>query len=1135
MKLRDHLQRVWNSPAGVLPATGFLLLALVWTLLLTSASQAQAVKGALLGTISDTSGAAAAGATVTATETRTNISVNTVTNNDGNYVFANIKDGVYRVEATLKGFKKVVRDNVTVDVNTTVRVDLALQVGELTETVTIEAGAAAILQTDRADTGRLLESKQVSELPLGFNRNFQGLLITVPGATRPTRPHSQFFNSQDSLESKVNGQSRMSNNFQIEGVDDNEKTGLLQVYIPAADAIETVSIATSNFDAEFGRAGGAVSNVTLKSGTNDIHGSGFFFGNNNNGWLQAGDYFTHTTAPTHYRQAGATIGGPIKKNKLFYFGDYQYTTDTRGVVNRLVVPYPEWFGGNFSNSPTTIYDPATGNTTDGTGRTAFANKIIPSNRISPISKKLLSFLQAPNIPNAALGTPNFIFNEVFEKKTHAFDTKVNYNINEKNTLSYRFSFQQPKVFQPSAYGIYGGPNSGGGFGGTGTQNTISTAANYTRTFTPTLILEARFGISWYHNVAVSQADGLKTSTDVGIPGVNLDNFSSGLTTITISQFTGPVLGFVNSLPWDRGEKTYIGAGIITKLWGNHSLKFGEEGRHNRDLLTQLQDAGGVRGEFQFNGGRTAIPSDTAAQNGIANAFAAFLLDQPSLYRRDLKIFDKVGTQHYAFFTFAQDTWQATQKLTLNFGMRHEWYQPLIGLVDKGGLSNYNPLNNTELVAGYGDIPQNVGVKGTKKNFVLRSGAAYRLNEKTVIRGGYGGSIVPFPDNSYAFNFPVKQNNVFNPANNFVAVGSLATGFSTPSIFDIPSSGIIDASLPILRNSSLYYAPPTLREGKLHSYNVAFQRQLPWNFSVDAAYVGNVGRGILATLDLNAANALGLATVNATTGAYNDNPARPLFPTYGRTASVTTRVPTDTHYNSFQIKVDRRFTKGLLITSNYTLGRGISASGDDNGGISTPANPKLDVGRTGFDRTHSFSSSFVWQLPFASKTKGLVKAALDGWQYTGILVIQSGTPLDFTTDATNLHAPGNTQRPNLTGDIQILGGFGPGQLWLDKSVFQTPARALPGKNDPNATYAPFGQLTRNSTINGPGYWNLDSSIFKKFKFTERIGGEIRADVFNIFNHPNPGNPNTSVTAATFGQITGVASSSRQVRFGARVTF
>jgi len=1103
--------------AGLLP---LLMLCLFAT------GQAQAVKGSLLGTITDSGGAASAGATVTITETRTGISSNTTTNADGNYAFPNLKDGIYRVEATQKGFKKVVRESVIVDVNTTVRVDLDLPVGDVSESVTIAADAAPLLQTDRADTGRLLESKQVSELPLGFNRNFQGLLVTVPGATRPTRPHSQFFNSQDSLESKVNGQQRMSNNFQIEGIDDNEKTGLLQVLIPAADAIETVSISTSNFDAEFGRAGGAVSNVTLKSGTNDIHGSAFFFGNNNNGWLQAGDYFTHTTAPTHYRQAGATIGGPIKKNKLFYFGDYQYTTDTRGVVNRLVVPYNTWFGGDFSAAPTKIYDPATGNA-DGTGRTQFANNIIPANRISPITKKLLAFLQPPNIAGAALGTPNYVFNEVFTKKTHAFDTKINYNISERDVLSYRFSFQRPDVFQPSAYGIYGGPNSGGGFGGNGTQNTISTAANYTRTFSPTLILEARFGISWYHNVAVTAADGLKTSSDVGIPGVNLDNFSSGLTTINISGFTGPVLGFVNSLPWDRGEKTYQGNGILTKLRGNHSIKFGEEIRHNRDLLLQIQDQGGVRGQFSFNGGRTAIPSDTAAQNGIANAFASFLLDVPSGYSRDLKVLDQVGTKQYNYFAFVQDTWQVSQKMTLILGLRHEYYTPLVGLVDKGGLSNYNPSDNTERVAGYGSVPQNIGVKGTWKNFAVRSGISYRLNDKTVIRGGYGESIIPFPDNSYAFNFPVKQNNQFSAANSFAPIGSLATGFSTPSVFAIPDSGIIDASLAILKNSALYYAPPDLKEGKLHFYNASFQRQLPYNFSIDAAYVGNFGRGILANLDLNAANTLGTAAPG------NDNAARPFFPTYGRTASITQRVPTDAHYNSLQIKVDRRFTKGLLVTTNYTLARAITSSPDDNGTIDTPANPKLNIGRAGFDRTHSFTSSFVWQLPFASKTHGFVKAVLDGWQLTGILDIRSGTPLDFTTSATNLHAPGNTQRPNLTGDIKVLGNFGPGQLWLDTSVFQTPAATQTGTN--GVAYASFGQLSRNSTINGPGYWNIDNSIFKKFKFTERFGGEIRADLFNTLNHPSPGNPSTGVTSTTFGQITGVQSGSRQVRFSARVTF
>lgn len=1102
---------------------------------------AQAVKGSLLGTITDPSGAAAAGATVTITETRTNISSTTTTNADGNYVFANVKDGVYRVEASLKGFKKVIRDNVVVDVNTTVRVDLSLQVGEVSETVTIEASASApLLQTDRADTGRLLESKQITELPLGFNRNFQGLLVTVPGATKPSRPHSQFFNSQDSLESKVNGQSRLSNNFQIEGVDDNQKTGLLQVLIPAADAIETVSVVTSNFDAEFGRAGGAVSSVTLKSGTNNVHGSAFFFGNNNNGWLQAGDFFTHTTAPTHYRQAGGTLGGPIIKNKLFYFGDYQYTTDKLGSVQQHVVPYKEWYNGDFSKAATTIYDPLTTRTlADGTVvRDPFPGNMIPENRISPIAKKLLNFLTPPNAgpaPGSAnyfLGqVPNLIFNEVRVKTTHAFDTKINYNINEKNSLSYRFSYQRPEVFDPGTYGIYGGPTNGG-FAGTGTQNTISTAANYTRTFSPSLILEGRFGVSWYHNVAKSQAAGLKTSNEVGIPNINTDSFSDGLTQINISGFSGPVLGFSASLPWDRGETTWIGSGILTKLWGNHSFKFGAELRHNRDKLLQIQDNGGVRGSFAFNGNRTATSTDTKAQNGIANAFAAFLLDLPSSVGRDIKVIDEPGTQHYAFFSFAQDTWQVSQKLTLTLGLRHEYYQPLRGLVEKGGLSNYLPSNNTAIVAGYGDIGQSVGVKGAPwRNFVARLGVAYRLNDKTVIRAGYGGSVVPFPDNNYAFNFPVKQNNQFNAPNSFAPAGSMAVGFPAPIIFAVPSNGIIDASLPILKSSGVYYAPPDLHEGKLHSYNVAFQRQLWWGITAEAAYVGNVGRDILFNLDLNAANQLGKAT------AASDNPARPFFNLYGRTASITARVGKTTTYNSLQIKVDKRFSHGILFTNNYTFGRSVDYA-TDNGGIGTPADIRISRGRSDFDRTHAFVSSFVWQIPFAAKMHGLAKWALDGWQVTGILDIRSGTPLDFTTNNTLLHAPGNTQRANATGTPAVYGAsIRTGKPYFDTSVFSTPAATLTSTADPNLKYAPFGSVTRNSLINGPGYWNLDSSIFKKFKFTERIGGELRADIFNILNHPNPGNPSANLASTTFGQITGVSgiNGPRLIRFGTRVTF
>jgi len=1106
MNLRHLLKRVSRHLTcfDIPPLAIFVVL-----LVTTQGIYAQAVKGSLLGTITDSTGAAASNATVTITETRTNISNTATTNSSGNYVFSNLQDGLYRVEVSLSGFKRIVRENVEVKVNTTIRVDLALEVGNVSESVSVTA-EAPLLQTDRADTGRLLESRQVAQLPLGFNRNFQGLLVTVPGATRPTRPHSEFFNPQDSLESKVNGQSRMSNNFQIEGVNNNHKTGLLTVLIPAADAIESVSISTSNFDAELGSAGGAVSSVTLKSGTNDIHGSVWFFGNNEN--TRAREYFSGNKAPTRYRQLGVAVGGPILKNKLFYFGDYQYTNDKLGKVNRQIIPIQAWRNGDFSNAPTTIYDPATGNP-DGSGRTPIScggvvNVICPD-RISPIARKMLAFIPQPNITGAPLGQNNFIVNTVRARETHSFDAKINYQLSEKNQFAMRFSFQRPEIFDPGSYGVYGGP-ANDGFAGSGFQNVISSAVNYTRTFNPQLILEARVGVSWYENKALTQAAGLKTSEEVGIAGVNVNDSSDGLTRIQINGFTNPVIGFSPSLPWDRGETTTNITSTITRLWGNHTLKVGGEFRRNRDFLLQVQDQGGTRGRYIFGGAQTGLPTNTASLNGLANAFAAFLLDLPNSVGRDLTVIDEPGTRHWGFFSFVHDKWQVSQKVTLDLGLRHEYYNPHTSIVGKGGLSNYDINNNTLLISGYGNVPQGVGVNSYFWNFAPRLGVAYRFNDKTVARVGFGTSIIPFPDNRYAFNFPIKQNNQFNPPNQFAAAGSMAAGLPPPQVFDVPDNGIIPASTPILRDQGFFYVPPDLKEAKIHSWNFAFQRELFWGFSAEAAYVGNIGRGIIADFDLNAGMVPG-----------QDNAGRTFNQKFGKNASVRTWYPTDTSYHSLQVKIDRRFIRGLLVNASYTLGRARDFS-DDNGGIATPADPKLSEGPAGFDRKHSFVTSFVWDIPFARNTNRFVRWFLDGWQMSGIFSAQSGTPINLTASAATLRAPGNTQRPVLNGEPKVFGAIGQGSFYFDTSVFGPPPI--------NA----FSPLTRNASIRGPGYTNLDGSLFKRIRFTERIGGELRVDALNVTNTPNFNNPNGEFLNAQFGQVTG-AFGERLVRFGARITF
>jgi Carboxypeptidase regulatory-like domain len=1083
-----------------------------------STASAQAVTGTLLGNVNDSSGAAVPGATVTATEVQTNISRTAVSNETGYYIFSSLKDGSYTVQAELEGFKKVIRPDVRVDVNSTVRVDLVLEVGQLSEAVTVSAQTPA-LQTDRTDTGRIIESKQVTEMPLAFNRNFQGILVTVPGTTRPFRPHSQFFNSQDSLSTQVNGQSRLANNVQLEGLDNNHKTGLLTVLIPAADALETVSVSTSNYDAEFGRSGGAVTNVTLKSGTNDLHGSIFFYGNTEA--TNASDYFSHFTPPTKFAQGGFTLGGPIQRNKFFFFGDYQRTIDNLGYVVRAIVPTVAMRNGDFSAASTNIYDPTTGNL-DGSGRTAFANKQVPQDRISQVARNILAFIPPPNIPNAPFGQANFQQSQVREKTTDAFDVKLNYTLNDKNNLSYRFSFQRPVVFDPGPYAQYGGP-ANDGFAGEGTNKTYSTAVNWTRVFSPTLIMDVRGGVSYYHNIALSQGTGLDTSTEVGIPNANIDEFTSGLSRINVNGYVntvtnnGPLVGFSPSLPWDRSEKTWNIAATMTKLLGNHTVKFGGEWRHNRDFLLQTQDNGGSRGQFTFNGSGTGSQAESATTNSIANSFASFLLDWPNVVARDLKV-GLPGTTHWATFAFVQDKWQVTSNITLDLGLRWEYYEPLVGLEDPGGLSNYDPSTNLLRVAGYGSNPDNLGVERRFTNFSPRTGISWRLNEMTVVRAGYGASTIPFPDNRFAFNFPVKQNNAGSVPNAFQRAGSMQQGFPTPVIANIPPDGNILASGALL-NATYDVIPSVLQEGTLHSWHVAFQRQLPWNLTAEVAYVGNRGVDLVMDVDRNAAIVYGVG-----------NAGRPQFAPFNRTGTSRTRTNLGkSEYNSMQVKVDRRFRNGILVTNSYTLGRAWDYT-SENTGIATPIDFAYSWARSDFDRLHNYVLSGIYELPWGPGKKWMSDSTLGkivgGWQLSGLFQAQSGVPLNITGSGATLNTPGNTAYANLNGENTVLGGLGPGKLYFDPLVYSLPASGVQGN------------MSRNAGPEGPGFWQLDMSLFKRFG----VGGsrfvEFRVDAFNVTNSVRWGNPGTGFATAagnTFGIITGTNGSQRSLRFGGRFVF
>lgn len=1106
---------------------------LIASLALAGLAYGQAVSGSLVGTVTDASGASVPGAKVTLTATGTNISRTMVTNESGNYSFPNVEPGTYRVTVELKGFRTAIKDGIDVLVNTTVRADLTLQPGAVNESVTVTADVA-ILQTDRSDTGRKIEQAQLANLPMGYGRNAQSLLNLVPGTTRSFQPHSEFFNSQGALTSQVNGVSRLGNNVQFEGVDNNHRTGLLTVLIPPVEALQNVDVSTSNYEAELGRAGGAVTNLILKSGTNDLHGGVYWF--HNNSTINARETFQPTKPVTTYNYYGGNLGGHIIKNRTFYFGDYLKVQDRRGDGYVITVPGADFRAGNFSSmtSRALVYDPATGNRDTGAGRVPFAGNIIPDSRISPIAKKLLSFVPLPN--NGTGLTNNYASSTTRKKDTDSFDVKIDHAQTDKDRFSARYSFQRPVVTDPGRFGIAGG--GGKGFAATGINRTQSAAINYTRLFTPTFIMELRVGLSRYSNKAENLDAGTNASELVGIKGANLDRWTSGLTSMNVSGYANPLVGYSASVPWNRAETNLDYVANFTKIRSNHTIKWGIDIRRIREDLLQTQDAGGPRGEFQFRNNQTSTPG--AAVLDQVNALASMLLDTPQTFQRDLAV--QFPTNRLVqMFTYIQDKWQVTPKLTVDLGLRHDFYPPGTPRLP-GGWSDFNYLTNTFRVAGFGDVPMNLGRKTFYSNFAPRLGAAYRINPKTVFRAGFGMSWIPFPDNKLAWDiYPVKQSNSYTALSSYGQAqtspgvyGSMATGFPAPIVVNIPSNGLIPANTPaLLAQNIATIIPADYREGYIASWNAALQRQLPGNFTIEAAYVANHTVRAPVTYNVNA----GLVLNGGAAG-------RPLYAAYGKNADVNLRYAGfSNNYNSLQVKADRRFSNGFMLTTAYTYSKALGYSAED-GGLWNYIQPRRSYARLDFDRAHSFVQSYLYQLPFGKGKRwakeGPGSYILGGWQVNGVLTLMTGRPLTFGTTISP-NATGNSLTPDQIGPYVIthaVAGSSGSVTWFDTSAFKQPV-------DADGKTPHWGSMGRNN-VDGPGLFNIDASLFRNFRITERFKAELRAEATNFTNTPAFGNPNTTVGSADFGKVTGTlaglianqgvgGTGSRNIQLGLRITF
>jgi hypothetical protein len=1185
-----------NTEEFAVPATTGLLklwqlsmAALVGTILLGFSAPvfSQTVNATLLGTVTDASGGVVTGAKITITEMKTGVVHAVTTNDSGNYEVPDLAPGQYEVSAERQGFKKAVHSGVDVLVNTDTRINLVLEPGTAQETVVV-SGELPILQTDRADIGQKIEARQAEELPLGFNRNFQGLLNLVPGTTRAHREHSSFFNAQDSLRTEVNGQSGLANNLQFEGLNDNERTGLLSIYIPPIEAIQTVDVTTSNYDAELGRANGAVTNVILKSGSNEFHGAAYEI--NRISALAAVPFFQTAVAkaPSVYNYYGANIGGPIVKNKTFFFGDFLRISDHQGQFFNGTVPPLAFRNGDFSHATNTsgqlipIYDPATGNP-NGTGRTQFAfngtPNLIDPTRISPIAKAILGKIPFPNVatakcplnstaPGCLVATNNFQGTTKFIKDTTSFDVKIDHNISENNRLSGRFSFSNQSLSQAPIFGVVGGP-SNADFSGTGRQRYWDVAVNYYHVFSPTLIVEIRAGVDHYRNVANNTDRGQTVQSEIGvdIPGANLgDSNTSGMPCINLPNIvpnsaSDCLAGYSASLPWIRGETNLNIANNWTKTVGNHTFKWGVDVHRLRDDLAQWQDQN-PRGVLRFTNNVTSL--NAAAQpvtSSQVNAVASFLLDKPNSVGRDVPITAKAFRGN-ELFSYAADRWQVSRKLTLDLGLRWEFYPPFTPR-GPGRFSNYDPTTNNLVVAGIGGNPSDLGRRIHYKDFAPRVGIAYRLTETTVVRGGFAISYFPYPDNDYAFDFPVLQNNAFpslngssftqsvDAANNPISMGS---GFPAPLVASIPPTGLIPVVGKVgttsLLTQNYTVANLNFREPYTESWNLAVQHSLPAKFVLEAAYVGNHGVDLPTVYNLNAAT---LPSAVAT------NQNRPLFALHGLTGNVALKfLGTSSNYNALQAKLDRKFSGGFLMTTAYTYSKALGYVNEGSNTINSTVGGlqnyigsiRSNYAPLSFDRRHTIVHSVIYELPFG-KGKPLLRSGvgsmfLGGWQVSTILTVMTGRPLNIT-GGSPLNAPGDTQVPNVVGSFNILHGVGPpgpnGTPWFDvtpSNFIMVGTQQVPQCRGPFCQTAGQGVLgdAPRRAFSGPGLFNLDASVFRRFPIKERLGLEFRAEAFSVTNTPQFDNPNagfSTSTASNFGYVTNTLGGNRSVQLGAKLTF
>ena len=1036
-------------------------------------ASAQTLTATVVGTVSDESGALVPNAVLRITNALTGQKRETATDESGHYALLLLPPGRYALEAEAKGFQRRVMNGITLQVDQRVGIDIELHIGAATETVEVRA-SAAIVQTENAGVGIVIDSRKIVDLPLN-GREFQQLALLVPGAVPAAQGSSLSFRGGFN----VAGARETANYFLLDGVDNTNAATNQYVFRPSVEMIEEFKVQSSTYSAEFGRGGGGQINVVTKSGTNQFHGSAFEFLRNSA--FDAKNFFDAPGKIPGFKrnQFGGVLGGPIVKNKTFFFANYEGLQLRQGITRAASVPSRALINGDFSSLLTganrvLIRDPIT--------LQPFPGNLIPMNRLDRIGSAVARAYPAPNAPDPVR---NFVSSPSQPQTFNQFSTRVDHRFSDKSSFFGRYSVNQDQ--QTDVFDSLIGTLSSNlpGFGREDGQRTQNASLTHTYLFSARFINELRLGYNRLRQSRFPQDRSKDVVGAFGIPGLASEPRLNGFPAFRVTGFDS--IGDSTQLPQGRADNTFHFVDNVSSVAGTHTLRAGIDLKFYQSNLFNPSNS---RGDFRFTGLFTG--------SGLAD----LLLGLPAQTIRAIGNADRTRRLNsYGFYI--QDDWKALPRLTLNLGLRYEFNPPVYEKHNR--ISNFDPATGSIVAAGQNGVGATVYDANTD-NIGPRLGFAWQPfgGAKTVIRGGYGIYydllLISNDIGGIFFNPPSRLTQMFNAT----LANPIALSNPFPTSLGAPPSL---APTGVQRNLHTAY---------LQQFSFGLQRELSKDLVADVSYVGSKGTRLLLTRNIN----------QATPGLGSLASRRP-YPAY---ANINFREASGSStYHSLQARLEKRFAGALYFLASYTFAKSIDNSSGipaSNGSSNSPQNSynlRAERGLSDFDVRHRLVFSYSYDLPLGLGkhwlSQGPAARILGGFQLAGIVVAQSGRPFTPVLSR-DVSGTGQLQdRPNVIGS-PILSHPDPA-LWFNTGAFAIPAAST------------FGNSGRD-VLTGPGLVNQDFSLIKYVSFGEARKLEIRGEVFNLWNHPNFSLPNAIADSPQFGKIF-AAGFSRQIQLGVKLYF